>query len=278
MPYTSGHEVDLFYESFGGDDDPTLLLIAGHGVQLLGWPDELCWSFVDRGFRVVRFDNRDAGRSTVMSNDTLYGLPDMAADALAVLDAVGAESAHVVGMSMGGMIAQVLACDHSHRVMSLTSISATTGEEGVGRPSPEALNHMVVEQPSDREGNVAHALAGRRVWGSTRWFDEELSRIEYEQAFDRAFHPGAGARQAHALLSAGDRAHALARIEIPTLVIHADVDPLIDRSGGERTAELVPGAELVIIDDMGHQLPAPVWSQLVEAVTQVAVRAMNDRR
>ncbi len=278
MPYTSGHPVDLYYETLGDDDDPTLLLIAGHGIQLIGWPEELCWSFVDRGFRVVRFDNRDAGLSTVVASGETYGLGDMAADAVAVLDAVGAETAHVVGMSMGGMIAQVVACEHGPRVASLTSISATTGEDGVGRPSHEALDHIVVEQPSDREGNVAHTLAGRRIWGSPRWFDEELSRLEYDAAYDRAFHPGAGARQAHALLTGGDRAVALARLEIPTLVVHGDIDRLIDRSGGERTAELVPGAELMIIDDMGHQLPAPVWSQLVEAVTRVAVRALSDRR
>ena len=273
MPSTSGHEVDLHYESFGDPDDPVLLFISGHGIQLLGWPEELCWAFVDRGFRVVRFDNRDAGLSTVMHGREPYTLSHMAADAVAVLDAVGADTAHVVGMSMGGMIAQVVAVEHRHRVLSLTSIAATTGEDGVGRPSDAALHHMLVEQPADRDGNVAHALAGRRIWGSPRWFDEEQSRIEYGAAYDRAFHPGSGARQAHALLAAGDRSADLAALDLPTLVVHGDVDHLIDRSGGERTAELIPGAELLIIDDMGHQLPAQVWAPLVEAVTRLAVRA-----
>lgn len=273
MPHASNHDVELYYESFGEPADPALVLVAGHGVQLLAWPDELCWAFVDRGFRVVRFDNRDAGWSTVMTDAPDYTLSDMAADTVAVMDAAGIDRAHLVGMSMGGMIAQHVAIEHRDRVLTLVSMASTTGELDAGQPSLGALDHLAVEPAAAREAVVAHSVAGRRIWGSRRWFDEAASRAEYEAAFDRAFHPGAGIRQFHAIVASGSRAEGLAALDLPTLVVHADTDLLVDRSGGERTAELVPGAELVIIEDMGHQLPVQVWSQLVEAITAHVMRA-----
>ncbi len=277
MPHTTAHAVDIWFEEIGDPDDPVLLLVAGHGVQLIAWPDELCWAFCDRGFRVVRFDNRDAGLSTVLGDGDEYSLSDMAGDAVAVLDALGVDRAHLVGMSMGAMIAQVAAIEHPARVASLTSVSANTGEADVGGISAAALDHVVVDPGIERDAVIEHGLAGRRIWASDRWFDEAWHRADLEAAFDRAFHYGSGMRQFHAMAASGSRAEGLAALDVPVLVVHGDVDNLVDPSGGHRTAELVAGAELLEIEDMGHGLPSQMWAQLVEAVTRLAVRTEADR-
>ncbi len=263
--------VKLYYETFGADDDPVLLLICGLGVQLLSWPEELCEAFVDRGFRVVRFDNRDVGFSTWFDDHTgdgpAYLLSDMAADAVAVLDDLDVERAHIVGMSMGGMIAQTMAIEHPERVATLTSVASNTGEDGIGAPTEEALAALLAPPAEGREAVIEQDLAARRIWASTLYWDTDASRELLESFYDRSYHPEGAQRQTDAILSSGDRSAGLAQLDAPTLVVHADRDELISLSGGERTAELVPDSTLLIIEDMGHELPVQIWTRLVEAVT-----------
>jgi pimeloyl-ACP methyl ester carboxylesterase len=271
--------VSINYETFGDLADPTLLLIGGHGVQLLSWPEALCESFVDRGFHVVRFDNRDVGFSTYFDDhdgdEPAYLLSDMAADAIAVLDDLDVGGAHVVGMSMGGMIAQTVAIEHPDRVRSLTSIASNTGEEGFGAPTPEALEALLSAAPQTREAVIESDLEGRKIWASEAYWDEEASRAQLAAFYDRAHHPEGSSRHTEAILASGSRDNGLAALDIAALVIHADADALVNEDGGARTAELIPDATLLTITDMGHELPVQAWSQIVEAITALAASTMS---
>lgn len=269
MPIAAVNGIEIYYDEFGVTDDPVLVLIAGLGAQLLNYPDELCLAFVDRGLRVVRFDNRDAGLSTHLPADASYTLDDMAADVVGLLDHLGVDDAHVWGSSLGGMIAQTLAISHPARVRSLISVQSTTGEPDVGHPDPDALVQiMAATQPSnDREEAVAKAAALFDVLvNNPAVSDAEAQRAKAEAVYDRSYDPGGGARQLGAVLAAPSRAAGLASLRIPTLVIHGNRDPLIGFSGGRRTAELVPGATFLEIDGMGHDLTPVFWSQYVDAV------------
>lgn len=290
MPLCATNGIELFYETFGDIENPPLLLIMGLATQMTAWDEDFCLAIVDRGFFVIRFDNRDIGLSTKIGGsgdliaavmnaaqglpvDAPYLLGDMAADAVGLLDHLGIQRAHVVGASMGGMIAQTIAIEHPERVISLTSIMSTTGEREVGQPTPEATAELLAQRPSDREGAIQAAVQTQKVIGSPEHFDEERARKLGTEAYDRSYRPSGVARQLVAILASGSRADGLRELDVPTLVIHGDVDPLITPSGGHRTAELVPGAELLIIEGMGHDLPPALWPQLVEAITANTRRA-----
>lgn len=280
--------IEVCYRTHGDPSGEPLLLVMGLGSQLVHWPPLLIDALVDRGFFVIRFDNRDVGLSTkfdLFSGDFLptflaasqgepvdvpYLLTDMAADAAGLLDALDIGSAHIVGVSMGGMIAQTIAIEHPERVRTLTSIMSTTGEREVGQPTPEAMVQLMTALPSTREEAIDAAVATRRVIGSPDHFDEAFARSAAEAAFDRCWNPGGTARQLLGIAASGNRADALAQLDVPALVMHGDKDPLVTPSGGARTAELIPGAELIVLEGMGHDLPTAFIGPIVEAVTSLA--------
>ncbi len=282
MATARANGIDIEYETFGDPAHPPMLLIMGLGGQLIAWDDELCRQLAGRGFHVIRFDNRDVGLSTrlddapqpdmmaVLQGDRsslAYGLEDMAADAVGLLDALGIDRAHVVGVSMGGMIGQLLAIDHPDRVISLASIMSNTGDPSVGMPTPEAISLLTKPPPTEREQVIARELENTRVLGSPGYpFDEERTQRRAAASFDRSFYPAGVARQVGAVVSAADRTERLAKLDLPTVVIHGDADPLVTPSGGEATAKAVPGAELVMIEGMGHELPPGSWARVVDAV------------
>ncbi|MGH9101518.1 MAG: alpha/beta fold hydrolase [Acidimicrobiales bacterium] len=290
MPLAVTAGIELCYEEIGDPDAPVLLLVMGLGGQLTGWDEGLCRRLASRGFRVVRYDNRDVGLSThldepvpdlaaVVGGDRSqlrYGLEDMADDAAALLDHLGAQRAHVVGMSMGGMIAQLVALRHAGRVASLCSIMSTTGDPSVGQPSAEAVGVLLRPAAPDRDAAMEAAVAGRRVTGSPGFeLDEARVRARAAVAYDRSSDPGGSTRHLAAILCAADRTEALRRLGVPTLVVHGDSDPLIHCSGGVATAEAVPGARLVLVPGMGHDLPEPIWPMLVDAIAANADRGRS---
>ena len=256
--------VDLHVETFGSPADPTLMMVNGLGSQCINFRTEWCEMFAAEGFQVVRFDNRDVGLSS--SVDAPYRLSDMAADAVAVLDAVGVDRAHVVGTSLGGMIVQTMAIEHPERLISVTSVMSTTGESDYGTSAPEAQALLLSPPPTDRAAAIERHVEGLRVWGSAR-IDEDLQRTFAAEAFDRAQNPAGVGRQLQAAMRSGSRADALRSVRVPFLVIHGTRDTLIDPSGGRRTAELVPGARLELIEDMGHDYPVEIWPRWVELIT-----------
>jgi pimeloyl-ACP methyl ester carboxylesterase len=275
---------ELYYETFGDSSDPTLLMINGLGSQCTNFVPEWIQMFVDRGVHVIRFDNRDVGKSTWFDDvrpdpkKPAYLLKDMADDAIAVLDAAGVDRAHVVGFSMGGMIVQQLAIDHPERLLSATSVMSRTGEEGYGNSSKEAYALLTAPPATDRESYVQAQIAGSRVWGSPEFFDETRLRASAEAAFDRGFHPAGTARQFFAIGASGSRSDALRDVHVPFLVIHGDKDALIEPSGGRRTAELVPGARLEVIEGMGHDYPPQLWERLTTLVADHAAAATRGTR
>jgi pimeloyl-ACP methyl ester carboxylesterase len=257
-------EVGLYYESFGSPADATLLLVNGLGSQCINFDERWCEKFAARGFRVIRFDNRDTGLSSKL-DDGAYALRDMADDALAVLDGAGVERAHVMGVSMGGMIVQRLAIEHGDRLLSMTSVMSRTGEEEYGRSSPEALAVMMAKPPTTLEEHIESQVAQRRIYGSKpEWIDEEYLRARAAKAFDRCFYPAGLARHMQAVMRDGDRSAELRALQVPALVLHGDRDTLIDPSGGRRTAELIPGARYVEIEGMGHDYPSAIWDRWVD--------------
>jgi pimeloyl-ACP methyl ester carboxylesterase len=291
MPTAESNGIEICYETFGDPEDPTVLLIMGLGAQLVAWPAPFSEGLVDRGFHVVRFDNRDVGLSTWFDDQPVdmatmlpkllagepgevpYLLSDMAADAVGLLDALGIEQAHLVGASMGGMIAQSLAIDHPARVLSLTSIMSTTGDQDVGAPKPEILQVLLQPTATERDAAIAQGIATLEAIGSPEHLDPELVRQRVTESYDRAFHPAGTVRQLVAVAASPSRTEALKGVSVPTLVVHGDGDPLIDVSGGRRTAEAVPDAELLIIEGMGHDLPNFFWPQIIEGITRTAIAA-----
>lgn len=273
MPYVEADGLTIYAESFGTPGDPPLLLINGLTSQLTLWPQEFCEAFVDRGFFVMRFDNRDVGLSTKFIDGPEYTLSDMADDCVAVLQHFDAAPAHVMGISMGGMIAQSLAIDHPEVVASLTSYASRTGAEGAGDPTPEALAALMAPEPTTREEAAANGIAGKKIWGTPdTWTEEEWGEFSAAN-FDRSPPEGAGARQYAAIVASGDRDDALAQIDIPTLVVHGSVDTLITAEGGRHTAEVIPNARYEEIEGMGHDLPITEWPHIVSLVTMHASQA-----
>lgn len=280
MPRAQANQIELEYDSFGSERDPTFLLIMGFTLQKQAWNRRFCELLAARGYRVVRFDNRDVGGSTritarvfpniqaIMAGDlssVSYGLEDMARDAVGLLDALGIARAHVVGVSMGGMIAQVMATDFASRVHTLTSIMSTTGNRRVGHPTLAAMSVLFSAPPIDRAGYIARAVEVARVIGSRSLpTDDEVVRARAGEAYDRGFFPVGAARQFAALLAASDRTESLHAVRAPALVLHGTEDPLVALDGGEATAQAIPGARFVPIEAMGHDLPEPLWPQLIE--------------
>lgn len=229
--------------------------------------------FVAAGFQVVRFDNRDVGKASRMQGSprSSYLLADMAADAIAVLNDVGWETANVFGQSMGGMIVQQLAIDSPNRLLSMTSLMSGTGEPGFGRPSAEALDALVRTQPADREGWLASRVATEQLWASPAFWDAAWVRAKGAMMFDYGVDPQGAARQYRAVVASGSRDAELALTSTPTLVMHGDADMLIGVDGGRHTAEVIPGARYVEIEGLGHDLPPKMWSRLVQEVADFAL-------
>lgn len=278
MPYAHNGDCRIYYETFGDPTDPTLLLVNGLGSQCINYQVAWCERFVAAGFHVIRFDNRDVGLSThfpdaaVDERGACYRLADMADDAIAVLDAAGIERAHVMGLSMGGMIVQQLAIEHRQRLLTAVSVMSRTGEPGYGGSTPAANAIHTGPPATDRDSAVDRHLAGMRTWGSPAYVDEQRGRADAEAAFDRCFDPGGTQRQFLAIVASGSRADGLRSVTTPMLVIHGTADTLIDISGGVRTAELVPGAEFVAIEGMGHDYPPELWDRWVAEVAGFCLR------
>jgi pimeloyl-ACP methyl ester carboxylesterase len=281
--------IEIAYQAFGSAEDPTLLLVMGLGSQLIHWPEEFCELLAGRGFHVVRFDNRDVGHSTKLDDlpvpdlaavaagdvsDAGYTLDDMADDAVGLLDHLGIDAAHVAGASMGGMIGQTMAIRHPQRVLSLCSIMSTTGDRTVGQALPEAMAVLLSPAPSDRDGYIDFHVKAFKAIGSPGFpLDEDFLRWRGAATYDRSYYPDGFKRQLAAIIASGDRTEALAQVSVPTVVVHGREDPLITVSGGEATARAIPGAELVVIPGMGHDLPQGVWQQVIEAITANTDRA-----
>jgi pimeloyl-ACP methyl ester carboxylesterase len=278
MPVVGVNGIDLFWESFGDPADPPLVLISGLGAHATGYDDRLCWALAELGLHVVRFDNRDVGLSTHLPVDALYSVADMAADAAGLIEELEAGPAHVVGASMGGMIAQQLAIERPDLVSSLTLIMTSTGEPEVGQASPELVAQLIelASPAADRADAIARGVQLARLIGSPD-FDEDYHRRRQESFHDRAYDPPGVGRQMIAVVTSPHRAEGLAALDVPTVVIHGSVDPLIDPSGGRRVAELVPGATFVEIEAMGHDLPPRVWPQIVSQVTTVTRATPSER-
>jgi pimeloyl-ACP methyl ester carboxylesterase len=287
-----GRGVNLCYEAFGDPDDPPIVLVMGLATQMIAWHEEFCEALAERGFYVVRFDNRDIGRSTHLDfrpptvkqmltrrlGPEQYTLSDMAEDTAGLLRALDISPAHVVGASMGGMIGQMLAAEHPEAVRSLTSIMSTTGSRWHGQPALSVYRYLLRPPPRDREGYIQRSAEVFGLVGSTGFpRDEQYIRERAARSFDRGFDVRAGGRQLGAILASGDRTGKLRSIEVPTLVIHGTVDKMIRPSGGRATAKAIPGARLMMIEGMGHDLPRGVWPRIIDAVAEHARAADGSR-
>jgi pimeloyl-ACP methyl ester carboxylesterase len=276
--------IELEYRTTGDPADPVLLAVCGYTSQLISWREGYIAQLAAQGLFVVQFDNRDVGLSTKLDGQHVspaavlkallageplppvpYTLSDMAADGIGLLDHLGVERAHIVGNSMGGMIVQTMAIEHPDRIASVTSIMSSTGDPRVGAPTPEARESLLAPQPPARDDYIAAAV-NSMVWASKKYGDPELLRQVAAEQYDRCFYPEGATRQLAAIYATGDRSTGLAALEVPMLVIHGRDDTLITPSGGERTAELVPGSRYLLLSDMGHDMPEPLWPVLAEAI------------
>ncbi|MHA3962676.1 MAG: alpha/beta fold hydrolase [Candidatus Thorarchaeota archaeon SMTZ1-45] len=277
-------EVEIAYDTFGNPSDPPMLLIMGLGAQMIRWDELFCKALAGQGRWVIRFDNRDVGLSTkfeeagipnIMSLiqgqkvDVPYKLKDMAEDAIGLLDELGIEVADVVGVSMGGMIAQTMAIHYPERIRTLTSIMSSTGNPELPQSTPEAFEVLLAPPASNRTDYITSQLKAAKVLhGSTYPLNEEYVRNYSERSYDRCYHPQGFSRQLGAVLASGSRNEALANVKIPTLVIHGSIDPLVPVEGGKDTAKSIPDAKLLIIDGMGHSFPTEVVPQILQAILQ----------
>ncbi len=283
--------IELVYDTFGDRSARPLLFIEGLGTQMIGWEDDFCAALAARGYWVIRFDNRDIGLSykfdaagmpdipAMIRLQTIgkpvqspYSLTDMAEDTVGLLDALGMRSAHVAGISMGGMIAQTLAICHPERVRTLTSMESSTGAPGLPGPKPQAAWVLVAPTPTERTAYLEHQV---KLWRSLSGpgfpYDEALTRERAVRFFERGLSPAGTARQLAAIMASGSRREALKSLRIPTLVIHGDADPLVPVECGMDTAHAVPGAELMIIEGLGHGLPPGVFLRVIDAIAKHAV-------
>jgi len=281
--------IELSYQEMGDPDGEPLLLVMGLATQMIAWDETFCGMLAERGFRVVRFDNRDIGRSTKLKaagvprradlmlgrrGSAAYLLSDMAADTVGLMDHLGVESAHLVGASMGGMIAQTTAIEHSQRVRSLVSVMSNTGSRWTGMPSRRAMAVLMARPPRGRDAAIERAVKTFKTIGSPGYpFEEERIRQIAGRSYDRG-HSSAGVlRQLHAITASGDRTQALRSVTAPTTVIHGSRDPLVRPAGGRATARAIPGARLKMIDGMGHDLPRQLWPTFAEEIAANAARA-----
>lgn len=292
MPQVGANKIEIEYETFGTSSNPTILLIMGLGMQLIAWPEQFCRDLASRGFQVIRYDNRDTGFSTKFEGAKVpgvaslifrsalrlpirvpYTLRDMADDANGLLDALGVNAAHLVGASMGGMIAQNVAASHPQRVRSLTSIMSTSGHRSLPGADPLVSRHLFRSRPTgnDREAVIAHNMRTVELIGSPAYpIDEETRREMTSISFDRCFFPSGFARHVAAIIKDGDRRGRLGTIAAPTLVIHGREDRLVPLAGGIDTAKHIPGARLEIIDDMGHNFPVELWPKIIDLIADHA--------
>jgi pimeloyl-ACP methyl ester carboxylesterase len=278
------NRLELAWQSFGDEKAPPVLLIMGLGMQMIAWDESFCAELAGRGFRVIRFDNRDVGRSSWLDDrgdpdvlDVLdrlrrkkpvtpaYRLADLAEDAAQLLDSLGIARAHIVGLSLGGMVAQELAIRHPERVMTLTSIMSTTGEPDVQGPSFETLTSLLRPFPPKRDAFIARSLEVARTLSGFGIDEDEVRQIA-ARSFDRGYHPAGMRRQLVAIWLSGGRREALRRLRLPALVIHGDADPLVPIEGGRDTARSLSGSRLVVIPRLGHELPRAVWRQVIDAI------------
>jgi pimeloyl-ACP methyl ester carboxylesterase len=287
------NDVDLAYDSFGNENDEAIILIAGLGTQMIRWSDSFCQILATRGFRVIRFDNRDVGCSTHFSHyrtldfnalvtalmsgqrpDIPYTLDDMSKDAIGLLDALSIDRAHFVGRSMGGMIAQIVASEYPERVLSLTSIMSSTGNPALPQTPPEVMAMMTKPAPNpfeDEEGFLVHKLSfAKRIAGTGYPFEEDAYRALILEEVQRAYDPGSVGRQIAAMAVAGDRRPRLATIKVPVLVIHGVDDSLIVPACGEDTASAIPGAKLMLVDGMGHDIPHQLYKVIADSIERTA--------
>ena len=290
--YARVGELDLCYETFGERTSPPVLLIMGLGSQMILWEDGFCEQLAERGFWVIRFDNRDVGRSTILREagvptrmqlvlrdprGAAYTLEEMTDDAAGLLEWLEIEAAHVVGASMGGMIAQLLAVRYPERVLSLVSIMSTTGNRRVGLTHPTLWRRMLRRRSVEREAYVRDFMEGFLVIGSPRYPPApERTRALAERCFERGIHPAGTARQLAAVVSASDRTALLSDIKVPTTVIHGDADRLVMSSGGRATAKAIAGARLVVIPGMAHDLPPELWGRLIDEIEATAARPVPE--
>lgn len=288
MPRAKANGLDIEYDSFGDPAASPLLLVMGLGAQMISWDEDFCEQLASRGFWVIRFDNRDSGLSTRMESagppDIMsaisgnprpaYRLDNMAEDAVGLLDALGIEVAHIVGASMGGYIAQLIALNHSNRTLSLTSImSGPTTAEGLP-PKPEGAAVLMVQPPATRDERIELAMSIRRALvGSADPFDDVFERRRATRAVDRAYYPVGTGRQLVAIMAAEPRLERLTGLRVPTLVIHGKDDVLVPVENGRLVAAAVPGATLLEIEGMGHDLPRRVWPQVIDAIVETAAKA-----
>jgi pimeloyl-ACP methyl ester carboxylesterase len=293
MPIVQANGIQIEYDTFGDAKRPPLLLIMGLGAQMILWDEEFCGRLAERGHWVIRFDNRDVGKSQKLAEHGMpnvveamtapmmrqpfaapYNLSDMAADAAGLMDVLGVRSAHVVGASMGGMIAQTLAIERPERVRGLTSIMSSTGNPELPPPTPQAMAALLSKPPEDRDEAIEHAVRVFRTIGSPGFpFDEPFIRQRAARSYERGFHPPGVVRQFVAILSSGSRKERLRSLRVPTLVIHGAEDPLIPVAAAGDTAEAIPGAELMVIEGMGHDMPRAVWPRLIDGISSLAARA-----
>jgi pimeloyl-ACP methyl ester carboxylesterase len=293
MTRVRANGIELDYDSFGSPKGRPLLLIMGLGGQSIMWDEGFCDALAGRGHFVVRYDNRDVGLSTKFDAAGIpnvmelmlqsatgktpavpYTLDDMADDAAGLLDALGLDTAHVCGASMGGMIAQTVAIRHPRRLRSLVSIMSSTGDPSLPQAKPEAMAVLMTPPPVDRAGSLDAAVGVWRTIGSPGFpFDEAKIRERAGRLYDRSFYPQGTARQMAAIVAHGNRAPKLREVSAPTLVIHGAADPLVPIEGGRHTAHSIPGAELLVIEGMGHDLPEGAWPQLVGAISEHTAKA-----
>jgi pimeloyl-ACP methyl ester carboxylesterase len=282
--------IDICYEIFGDAKAEPMLLIMGLGAQMIHWDDEFCRQLAARGFRVIRFDNRDIGKSSKLTGGKRltavellklrflkipvaapYTLLDMAKDTISLMDVLGIQSAHLVGASMGGMIAQEIAISFPQRVRSLTSIMSTTGNPKVPPPTREASAILMAPPPATKEEYfVRFAQTWKILRGGSFPEDEALDRSRAERTYERGLNPAGVGRQLRAILASGSRKERLRAVKAPTLVIHGSVDPLVRPEGGKDTAASIPGAKFLLVEGMGHALPIPMWPQVIDAIDKHA--------
>lgn len=282
MPNVTANGIQIEYDTFGDSSSPALLLVMGGGSQMIFWEVEFCALLAKRGHFVIRFDNRDVGLSTkfeaagipdlmaAMKGEPVipaYSLEDMADDAVGLLDALGIEKAHICGASIGGLIAQVISYRRPERVLSLTSIMSSTGNPELPQIKPEILAAVYKPVPSERAAYIEHNVNfWRTLWSPGFPFDERRLRKVMAESYDRSYYPQGMARQSAAVLAHGYPRSSIASIKAPTLVIHGDADPFMSVEGGKETAQLIPGAKLLIIEGMGHDLPKEAWPKIIEAI------------
>jgi pimeloyl-ACP methyl ester carboxylesterase len=281
MPNLKSNGIRIEYETFGDRRSPPLLLIMGFGGQMILWDEDFCRRLAEEDLFVIRFDNRDVGLSSKLEGmEAPYTIEDMGDDAVGLLDGLGIRRSHVCGASMGGMIAQTMAIRPPNRVASLICMASSTGDPGVASaalraPDPRATAAMTA--PRERESYIEHTVKGmRELSGRIAAFDDERARRVAAALYDRCFCPEGMARQFRALLASGSRRPALTKLTLPTLVIHGDCDPLVPVKHGRDTAEAVPGAELLIVEGMGHELPPEAWPTIVAAIVAHTRRAQSD--